>query len=96
MVATRPNKYFVEKIFAYEVMGSNLQPSPFNPTRFVNIHNHIDKKISAMECYKDEINRYPDPRSISGILIYAEYRGLQCGMKYAESFEVIRTLDNTL
>ena len=94
MVATRPTTdYAPTQIYAYEVQGSNLQPTQFNPTHYVNIQTTIDTKIKAMECYVGEINKYPQPRSIGGILIYAEFRGLECGMHYAEAFETIRTVN---
>lgn len=96
LVATRPNHFYSPKaVYAYEVTGSNLQytkDAQFNPTHFVNIFNTIESKIRAMECYKGELNEYPQPRSKEGIVIYAEFRGLKCDCQYAEAFETIRTI----
>ena len=95
MLATRPNTdYSPSKVYSYEIMGSNFQynqSSKFAPTHYVNVINTIDQKVDAMVAYVDELNIYPQPRSIGGILIYAEFRGLECGMKYVEAFETVRS-----
>lgn len=95
LIATRANlQYSPNAVYAYEVMGSNMTPfTPFMGTHFVDVEPYMDTKIKAMECYEKEMNKYPQPRSIGGILIYAEGNGLKCGLKYAEAFETIFTLD---
>lgn len=96
MVAVRANiEHAPSQVYCYEVMGSNLQynqGSKFAPTHYVDINDTVDDKIQAMRCYLDEINEYPQPRSVGGILIHAEFRGLESGLKYAEAFETVRTI----
>jgi len=76
----------VVPIFLMEnTMGVN-----FVPTEYVDITDEIDKKIEAVSCHKSQIvwlkehDNFDMPRYIS---ISAEYRGVQCGVKYAEGFK---------
>lgn len=95
LIATRPLKdEFVKEIYAFEVLSStewNYALS-FSPNTFYDITNYIDKKMDAMKCYTSEIREYPHPRSLDGIKIKSQQRGLEVGCKYAEAFNLIRTL----
>ena len=65
----------------------------FSPNHFVDIEKEIYTKISALKCYKSEMLKYPNSRSIKGIENLAKFRGNQVGMKFAEAFEIFRSLD---
>lgn len=73
-------------ILGYEMPWNNLT---FNTTCFVPLkEGEIEKKINALRCYKSQENRfYATERFIRAL---AETRGTQIGMKYAETFEVLR------
>ena len=46
----------------------------------------------ALKAYSRELRNYPHPRSIKGIKILAQYRGIQNGLEYAEAFKVIKKI----
>jgi len=97
--AARPiGDYSVKKILTFEVLSSTEWHSKnrrdvFIPNTYVDISKTIDKKLSAMRCYKTEMRRYPHPRSLEGIKILAKKRGLEVGLKYAEAFYLARAIE---
>lgn len=87
----------VKEIYSFEVPSSTEWSGPgrdtrFIPDRFVDISQFMDKKIKALRCYKKELRPYPHPRSIKGIRALAARRGIETGLRFAESFETIRTV----
>jgi N-acetylglucosamine malate deacetylase 1 len=52
----------------------------------------LDKKLQALERYKDEMRHFPHARSIEAVRILALSRGAGVGIKAAESFVVGRRL----
>ncbi|MBI3290799.1 PIG-L family deacetylase [Candidatus Falkowbacteria bacterium] len=100
LTACRPQPGFsVKKILAFEVLSSTEwqikdKASMFAPTEYNDISEFIDQKIKALRIYQDELKNYPHPRSIEGVKILAQYRGIEVGYKYAEAFQVIRILND--
>ncbi len=100
LTACRPQpKFFVKKILAFEVLSSTewqekKKKSLFCPTHYSDISSFIGQKLKALEVYADELRPYPHPRSKEGVKILARYRGLEAGYKYAEAFQIIRTLED--
>lgn len=98
LTACRPQpKFFVKEILAFEVLSSTewqekKKKKLFCPDFYNDISDFVDKKIKAIEVYRDELRQYPHPRSRQGIKILAQYRGLEVGFKYAEAFQVVRML----
>ena len=97
VVAARPvGKSFPKLVLAYETLSEThwnvpgIEPS-FNPEFFVDISNHIDNKVSALNAYKSQILNSPS-RSIDACLSLAKFRGSQNGCKHAEAFKVIRII----
>ena len=84
----------IKNIFTYEAVcsGNFKFKKNFNPNTFVDIKKFFKKKVEAFKCYKNEVKKYPFPRSIKGIKILANYRGLQAGLEYAEAFELERKI----
>ena len=64
----------------------------FDPNIYVDISFEIKKKIELFSRYKNEIRKYPFPRSKKGILTLSEYRGIQSGLKNAEAFFLERLI----
>jgi LmbE family N-acetylglucosaminyl deacetylase len=58
----------------------------FSPNHFENIEKYIIAKNKALKCYRDEIRKWPHPRSIKGIKVLSEYRGMQSGYINSEAF----------
>ena len=60
---------------------------------FVNTKNELDYKIKAMQKYKNEIRKFPHPRSIENIKNSAHKWGTVSGLKSAEAFQIIRKFE---
>jgi LmbE family N-acetylglucosaminyl deacetylase len=93
--ATRPisEKSKLEKILFFEVLSSTewanfSKENIFSPNYFVNIEKYIEIKKELLKLYKKELREWPHPRSIKGIEILSNYRGMACGKKNAEAFLV--------
>jgi len=73
-------------ILGYELIWNNLT---FNTTAFIDLdEKHIKKKCDSLKEYKSQASR--DYMSEDFIFSLAKTRGVQIGVKYAESFEVVR------
>ena len=99
MTATRPlSKTFVKKIYSFEIPSSTdfaLSSNPkkiFNPNFFVDVEKTILKKLQLLKIYKNEIKKWPHPRSLKSIKNLSMLRGSQIGRKYAEAFILVREL----
>lgn len=96
LVATRPLPGCpVKRLLCYEIaptarFGLPVGSRGFLPNVFVDIADYLDKKLAAMACYKTELREYPHPRSIEGLRLLAQERGLSVGLPAAECFQLIR------
>jgi len=93
--ATRPiNLSFLKKIMAFEVLSSTeWNPThAFQPNCFYDITDYIDLKIEALAAYDNEMRPSPHSRSEQVVRSLSSYRGAQCGVQYAEAFQLIRSL----
>ena len=87
LVACRP-KSGVKQILCYETLGGTKVP--FVPNVFENIEQEFSYKIKAFKMYKSEVRKFPHPRSIEAIENLAIQRGVECSLKKAEAFQLIR------
>ncbi len=96
ITACRPcNDNCPKEIYCFEVLSSTewqLKGKKFMPNVYVDISKEIDKKIQAIEEYKEELREWPHSRSIEGVKTLAKFRGLESGKKYAEGFYLVRCL----
>ena len=95
ITATRPMVYeSVKTIYSFEVLSSTewKYPQGYSPNVFVDISDTLDLKIKAMTEYTSELCQYPHPRSVEGIKVKAQMRGMEVGCKFAEAFMLIRNL----
>lgn len=80
---------FMETLSATD-WGLNNSMKQFSPNTFIEVGEEgIDKKIEALQQYRDVMREYPHPRSMEGIKGLAAYRGGQAGFCYAEAFESV-------
>jgi len=92
VVATRPQSG-VSRVLAYEVpsstdwSGSDVN---FAPSVYVDIGEHLEKKIEAFAEYESEIRDFPHPRSTEAIRSLAKVRGVAAGFDAAEAFVPVR------
>tara|TARA_Y100000389_G_scaffold120177_1_gene117392 strand:+ start:357 stop:1046 length:690 start_codon:yes stop_codon:yes gene_type:complete len=90
----------LEQLLTFEVPSATdfrilKNKKNFLPNYFVNIDKFFNKKIKAIKSYKKEAKPYPHSRSIIGIKNLNKIRGNQCGMKYAEAFEIVRKIERS-
>jgi LmbE family N-acetylglucosaminyl deacetylase len=73
-------------ILGYEMPWNNIN---FQTISFVHLsEKHIQTKLESVKCYRSQLGKkYANEDFIKGL---ARTRGVQCGMDYAETFEVIR------
>lgn len=99
LTATRPGASGapVADLYAFEVPSSTdwafdrIAPA-FRPSVFVDISPGLDRKIAAMQCYESERRDAPHPRAPEILRATAARWGSVAGMRYAEAFELIRSL----
>lgn len=97
VTATRPTeKCKVKKVLSFEVPSSTewFFPSNFSPNVFVDISKEVGAKLKAMSQYKDELNKFPHPRSIEALEIISKRWGTVCGFHAAEAFYLVRQLED--
>lgn len=98
LVAARPLPgSSVRRLLCYEIgptarFGLPAGSTGFVPNVFVDISQYLGKKLEAIQCYRTELREYPHPRSIEGLRLLAQERGLSVGLKAAECFQLIREL----
>lgn len=95
VTACRPGKTSVKQIYSFEVLSSTewqakTEGRIFLPNFYVDIENYIKDKISLMNIYSREIGTFPFSRSETGIRSLAQYRGMECGLNFAEAFCLVR------
>ncbi len=96
MVATKPvYTPFIQEILLYEVPSSTNWAFPdksvrFQPNTFVDISKFVERKITIMRYYGEEIKTFPHARSEEGVTALAIFRGVQVGITKAEGFRLIR------
>ena len=96
LVASRPHSQStIKQLICFETPSSTewggLQNN-FSPNLFVNIEKTIGKKLAALKEYKEEIGRFPHPRSIEAIENRSKFWGSTAGVKNAEAFRIVRQI----
>jgi N-acetylglucosamine malate deacetylase 1 len=94
LVATRPLPGSpVRRLLCYEPGTSGRYGQrPFRPNVFVDIGPFLDKKLEAIKCYVRELHEPPHPRSLEGLRLVAQERGLSVGLAAAECFQLVREI----
>lgn len=88
---------FINRVLMYEVVSETefappIQGNTFAPNSFSDITYYIDDKIKIMGIYKGEIEDHPFPRSVENIKALAAFRGATAGVRYAESFVMLKEI----
>jgi len=91
LVVTRPHSSHVKQLLCYELPGQVNQQ--FQPNIYENVEKEFPYKIKAFKMYKEEVMKFPHPRSLIAIENLAIYRGIQVGLKKVESFKLIHGFD---
>lgn len=87
-----PKQFYCFETVSSTEWGAPFPEKAFIPNYFVDITNEIEKKLKAIEFYKDELRAFPHPRSMEGIKITAKKWGTVIGVNAAEAFVQIRNI----
>jgi LmbE family N-acetylglucosaminyl deacetylase len=96
LTASRPQRSGgVKRILSFEVPSSTEWQAPssgaaFMPSVFVDVARTIDRKVSALSIYSQELRPFPHPRSTEGVRALAAWRGASAGFAAAEAFVLVR------
>lgn len=88
----------VKNIYAYETLSETEWAAPFGddafiPTHFVDVTGSFENKLKAMACFKSQLKPFPNSRSLEAIEALAKFRGATVGVKRAEAFMTVRTVE---
>ena len=68
----------------------------FAPNVYNDITPYAGLKAELLGNYKTEVYKFPDARSVDSTMLQANYRGKQCGVNYAEAFQLVFSLHRTV
>jgi len=93
LTACRPHdrNFFVKKILSYEqpeTWGTLRSTDFFNANYFRRLD--MEFKLSCYRVYASQIRGHRSEEHLQAI---AKFRGMQCGMEFAEAFEVLRWVE---
>lgn len=94
---TKPN-FSIKRILSYETLSetewgnqkTGKMEDVFLPNVYIDISDTVEDKLEAMKCYKPELKEFPHPRSLRGIIVLSEKRGMESGLKNAEAFMAVK------
>ena len=92
IVCRRYQKYPPSRVLMYETPSSTTQSfdNNFKCNHYeVLTKQDITNKISKLLLYENEVREFPNPRSGKGLLVQSNQRGMECGVEYAEGFNII-------
>ncbi|WP_423751532.1 PIG-L deacetylase family protein [Salinirarus marinus] len=98
VTATRPlQSSNIEQVLAFETLSASEWSTPasdnaFQPTMFVDVSNHLDRKIAALTKYENELRASPHPRTTETVRDNAAVWGAKSGVDAAEPFELLRSI----
>jgi N-acetylglucosamine malate deacetylase 1 len=82
----------VSNLFMYETtIPGGITENAFRPQLYVDITESLDIKANALECFESQKIR-GGHLWINAVLGRCSYRGYQMNAKYAEAFEIIKTV----
>lgn len=88
---------FVKRIYAYETLSETefslrTDEPGFRPNLFVDVSQHLNRKIEIMRLFKGEMGEFPFPRSESAMTAQANLRGSQASCDAAEAFMTLKEI----
>jgi len=82
----------IHNLYMYETtIPGGLTENSFRPQLYVDITKEMENKKKSLTCFKSQIPRC-GPLWIDAIVGRSIYRGYQINTKYAEAFEIIKTI----
>lgn len=84
----------VQWTLAYETLSETdaaiQQMLPFRPDIYVDIGDHLDRKIAITRHFAGEFHPFPFPRSETAVRAQAQVHGAAAGYHAAEAFMLLR------
>jgi LmbE family N-acetylglucosaminyl deacetylase len=99
MTCTKSFRYpYVKRVLMYECLSETefapaLSEALFLPNYFVDVTPFFQEKLALLEIYRSELDEHPFPRSWRNVEALAVFRGANCGVCYAEAFQVLKFVD---
>lgn len=90
MASLRLREGYMPKLIAlyeYSFVADGLQ-MPLGGSMYHDITDNIRDKIVLFSLYKSQIRKPPSPLNHDGIRTLAAFRGMECGVQYAEKFYI--------
>tara|TARA_Y100000034_G_scaffold120148_1_gene162737 strand:+ start:157 stop:804 length:648 start_codon:yes stop_codon:yes gene_type:complete len=87
---------YVPNVFCYEQIPiPRVSENEMRAHYYVDITNSFDKKIDASMCHKSQFEKYGSLgfNVKDNLEILAKFRGIQANCKYAEAFQIIKTVN---
>ena len=81
---------WVDQVRTYEIVGASRH---FAPQVYLDIAPYFATKMEAMKKYAGELRPYPNPRSLCGLQIHAQMRGLESGLELAEAYRIEKQVE---
>ena len=82
----------INNLYMYETtIPGGLTEKSFRSQLYIDITREIENKNKSLQCFKSQIFRC-GPFWIDAIDGRSKYRGYQINIKYAEAFEIIKTI----
>ena len=86
---------FIKRILMYETLSETefapaLKEYGFVPNVFVDVSQYFQRKLEIFSEYASEVMASPLPRSLDTLTSLARYRGSRIGVKFAESFMLLK------
>jgi LmbE family N-acetylglucosaminyl deacetylase len=82
----------INNLYMYETtIPGGITEKSFRPQLYVDITKEIENKKKSLQCFKSQIPRC-GPFWIDAIVGRSIYRGYQMNTKYAEAFEIVKTI----
>lgn len=96
LVAARPNRPdYPARLYAYETLSETNWHAPyvtpsFVPNVFVDVADHLERKLEAMAAFRSQIKPFPNERSAEALRALAMLRGAAVHRRAAEAFVLLR------
>lgn len=88
LIACRPFlPHAPREIWSCEVPGAVRHP--FDPSLFVDVSAHWQRKVALVQEYTSELRDHPHPRSLAALDARATYWGAHAGFGKAEAFRAV-------
>jgi LmbE family N-acetylglucosaminyl deacetylase len=87
----------IRSVLMYETLSETdfgVRPGAgaFAPQVFVDVHDHLERKLEILATYASEMGEFPFPRSSDAVRALAMLRGAQSGVRAAEAFMLVKAV----